>query len=238
LSALLSIAPHRFFGFLPWHARGLEHVREMSYNLLVTERLDGQMAHCLRLLASFHQAVSGLDAALFKWINTGWACPTLDHVMVAVTTLGEGIVQIGLGLFFIVAGLVGQKVNWRRAGYAGLIACAFSGATVQIVKALWDRPRPLLVLHDVRIVEYPLFVNSFPSGHATTAFAVLVALSVYLPRLRYVLIPLAFVCALSRVYIGVHFPLDVVYGGAAGALIGIGSARFVRPREPKTGPRD
>ncbi|OFX14501.1 MAG: hypothetical protein A2Z18_05660 [Armatimonadetes bacterium RBG_16_58_9] len=177
--------------------------------------------------------MSGLDAALFKWINTGWACPALDHVMVAVTTLGEGIVQTGLSLFFIVLGLLGRNVNWCRAGYAGSIAYAFSGATVQIVKALWDRPRPLLVLHDVRIVDYPLFVHSFPSGHATTAFAVLVALSVYLPRLRYVLIPLAFVSALSRVYIGVHFPLDIVYGAVVGALIGIGSARLVRPREPK-----
>ena len=187
--------------------------------------------HLLAIIQSVGTSVSRWDAALFRSINGGWSCRALDHVMVGATTLGDGLALVGLSLFFVTIGLLADRVNWRRAGYAGLVAYAFSGAAVQIMKSLWDRPRPLLVLYDVRIVDSPLFVYSFPSGHAMTAFAVLFAVSAYLPRFRYVLIPLAFVTAISRVYIGVHFPLDILYGGVAGALIGIGSARLVRPSE-------
>ncbi len=185
----------------------------------------------MAIIQSVGTAVARWDAAVFQSINSGWSCRVLDHVMVAATMLGEGLVLAGLSLFFVTVGLLADRLNWRRAGYAGLVSYAFSGAAVQIVKSLWDRPRPLLVLYDVKIVDSPLFVHSFPSGHTMTAFAVMFALSAYLPRFRYALIPLAFVTAISRVYIGVHFPLDIVYGGVAGALIGIGSARLIRPSE-------
>ena len=184
-------------------------------------------------LGHMKDMISGWDSVLFKLVNQGWSSPALDHVMVAVTMLGLGIVQSGMSLCLILLGFLLDRVNWRRAGYAGLVAFAFSGAAVQIAKHLWDRPRPLLVLHDVRIVDAPLFAHSFPSGHTTTAFAVMVACSFFLPRLRYVLIPLAFATAISRVYLGVHFPLDVAYGGLMGALIGVGSARLVRGSKPE-----
>ena len=119
--------------------------------------------------------MSRWDAVVFRSINSGWSCRVLDHVMVAATMLGEGVVLAGLSLFFVTIGLLADRLNWRQAGYAGLIAYAFSGAAVLIAKSLWDRPRPLLVLYDIRIVDAPLF------GHSV-----------------------------SRVYIGVHFPLDVV----------------------------
>ena len=183
-------------------------------------------------LGYLKELISAWDSAMFKLVNQGWSSPILDHIMVLATMLGLGIVQSGMSLCLILLGLLADKVNWRRAGYAGLIALAFSGAAVQIAKVLWDRPRPILALFDVRVVDSPLFAHSFPSGHTTTAFAVTVACSVYLPRFRYVLVPLACAAAVSRVYLGVHFPLDVVYGGLMGALIGIGSARLVRPSKP------
>lgn len=178
--------------------------------------------------------ISRADAAVFRLINHGLASPLLDNIMLTATALGEDTLQAGLSLLLILTGLLANRLNLRRAGYSGLIAFAFSGVAVQIAKHIWDRPRPLLVLHDVRLVGDPLFVHSFPSGHTCTACAVMIAVSMYMGRLRYVLIPLAVLTGVSRVYLGVHFPLDVVYGGIAGALIGIWSARLVRPKKKES----
>ncbi|MEN6355655.1 MAG: phosphatase PAP2 family protein [Armatimonadota bacterium] len=172
--------------------------------------------------------LGGIDAAAFRYINTELASPVMDKVMLDATTLGVGVVQAGLSLACIMWGWIGERVNIRRAGYAGLTAFALSGIAVQIAKHLWDRPRPLLAMYDVRVVGESLFVHSFPSGHTTTAFAVAVAISIFLPKLRWVLIPFAFITGLSRVYLGVHFPLDVLYGGLIGTLIGIWAAALVQ----------
>jgi len=151
----------------------------------------------------------------------------MDHLMLFATWLGEGIVQTGICLALIMGGLIRGKIDLRRAGYAGLIAYAASGIVAQLMKHIWDRPRPLLVLFDVRIVEKPLFMHSFPSGHTATAFAAAFAYGAFLPKLRLLLIPLAIATAISRVYLGVHFPTDVIMGAVIGSVTGILSARMV-----------
>ncbi|MCE5314315.1 MAG: phosphatase PAP2 family protein [Armatimonadota bacterium] len=171
--------------------------------------------------------LGGIDAAVFHYINSELASPVMDRLMLIATMLGLGITQAGLCLAFIMLGWWANKENLRRAGYAGLTALAFSGVAVQIAKHLWDRPRPLLSMFDVRVVNETLFAHSFPSGHTTTAFAVIVACCIFLPKLRWLLIPLAFATGLSRVYLGVHFPLDVAYGALIGSLVGVASAALV-----------
>lgn len=143
--------------------------------------------------------------------------------------LGMGVVQSGIALALVLAGLIWDRLDLRRAGYAGLVAFAFSGVGVQLAKMLWRRPRPLLSVFDVRTPDGPLFTHSFPSGHTTTAFAVAIALSFFLPRFRWLPIALAFATGVSRVYLGVHYPLDVIYAAALGTLIGVVSARWMRP---------
>jgi len=183
----------------------------------------------LLVLDSLRDAVGGADKVVFRAVNSGAACSTLDALMPVFTLAGVGYWQAGFCVGIILLGFVMKHADWRRAGYAGLIAFALSGVSVQIAKQLWARPRPLLAMYDVRIVGEPLFVRSFPSGHAITAFAVAVACSAFLPRGRYILIPLASLAAVSRVYLGVHFPLDVVFGSVIGALVGVCSARWIRP---------
>lgn len=190
----------------------------------------------MTVLDNLNAFLTHIDAALFKHINSGWPSPALDHIMAFATMFGVGVVQAGLSLVFIALGLLMDRVNLRRAGYAGLIAFAAAGTAVQIAKFVWGRPRPLLALFDVRIMDTPRFTHSFPSGHTMTAFAVAVACSAFLPKLRYVLIPLAFATAVSRVYIGVHYPLDAAYGALVGVLVGILCARQVCPHEPSPEP--
>jgi len=180
-------------------------------------------------LQAIRDAVAATDAAVFRLINTGLGARWLDPVMIAITTLGIGYVQAAIGLVVTGAGFVKRRPDLQRLGYAALLAYAWSGVISQVLKVLGDRPRPVLVMFDVRLVNGPLFIHSFPSGHATTAFAAAFVWAAFLPRRRWVFYALAGLVAFSRVYLGVHFPLDVVYGGLLGSLIGIGAARIVRP---------
>lgn len=179
----------------------------------------------------------GLDTAIFKLVNTGLASRALDPVMLAITGLGTGAAQVALSLALVTIGWYKDRLNIRQAGYAGMAACAFSCIVIAIFKSIWSRPRPMLALFDVRVVGGPLFVNSFPSGHTVTAWAVAVACGAFVPRLKYVLLPLAALVGVSRVYVGAHFPLDVVFGALSGAVVGAWCAALLRPPKPGA-PRD
>jgi undecaprenyl-diphosphatase len=186
-------------------------------------------------LQSIRGAVAAADAAVFRTVNLGLAARWMDVVMLGVTTLGEGWVQALIGLAAVIVAAVKKRDDLRRMGYAALVAYAGSGLISQAVKHLGDRPRPLLVLHDARVVGDPLFIHSFPSGHATTIFAAAFAWGAFLPRARWALYAVAVVVAMSRVYLGVHFPLDVVYGAVLGAVIGVGSAKLSNRRAGVSG---
>jgi len=164
--------------------------------------------------------VNRCDASLFKAINGHAGQPFLDRLMVFFTTLGYGWALVLLCLAILIVGWVTRKQAVRLSAYAGLAAYALGGIASPLFKVVWERPRPLLALYDVKIVDYPLFTNSFPSGHTIGAFAVAVACSAFLPKLGWVLYPLAVLIGISRIYIGVHYPFDVLYGAALGALSG------------------
>lgn len=109
---------------------------------------------------------------------------------------------------------------WTRVGVAILIAESVSGA----LKFAVERDRPPVS----RPVPEPLLeaptTYSFPSGHATVAFACAAVLALAVPRLRWWFFGLAALIAFSRVYVGVHYPGDVL----AGAVLGIGLATALR----------
>jgi len=91
------------------------------------------------------------------------------------------------------------------------------------LKALFDRSRPPVAMDLDALVGVP-GSPSFPSGHAMSAFAVATALALLAPRLRWPALGLAAVIAFSRVYLGVHYWLDVLVGAALGAAVGIALA--------------
>jgi membrane-associated phospholipid phosphatase len=96
-----------------------------------------------------------------------------------------------------------------------------------LVKGVFDRSRPPEAIGLEALVGVP-GSPSFPSGHAMSAFAVAGALALLAPRLRVPVLALAAVIAFSRVYLGVHFWIDVLVGSALGLAIGLGVAAAMR----------
>jgi len=158
-----------------------------------------------------------LDRRLERWVVHHRGGGLLDHAFVWLTQSAR------VGLLWLAIGIVVALVR-RRPGLllplvaADLIADLISG----LMKTLTDRPRP-----PVRYPEpHPLIKvpndSSFPSGHAATSFACATVLTAYEPRLAPLWIVLASAVAFSRVYVGVHYPLDVIVGAALGVVVGLG----------------
>ena len=121
----------------------------------------------------------------------------------------------------------------RRAGLAGAAALVFNLALVNLfLKPLVDRTRPWLMVEGLAALVYEGDPHSFPSGHTSAAFACALAWWGTLPgRWQYAAVAVAVAMGLSRLYVGVHFPTDVLCGALAGAFCGWAAGRMVRGRE-------
>ena len=116
---------------------------------------------------------------------------------------------------------------------AATVSFALAAWTNAIVKALVGRSRPPAEIGLQAATTVP-GSPSFPSGHSMSAFAVATAIALLAPRMRWPVLGLAALIAFSRVYLGVHFWLDVlagaVLGSAIGALIALAARRLLATR--------
>jgi len=121
---------------------------------------------------------------------------------------------------------------YRRWGVLLLtvIGVALSDWISMAIKALVDRPRPPLRYPTPKTLAPLPHDSSFPSGHAATSFAAATILSFAFPAFAPALFILAAAVAFSRVYVGVHYPLDVIGGAAIGVLVALGLRAVVRAR--------
>ncbi|MCD8341541.1 MAG: phosphatase PAP2 family protein [Clostridiales bacterium] len=146
-------------------------------------------------------------------------CEPLSAVLVPLTRLGE------YGAIWIACSLVMLCFRrTRRAGVAGLAALLI-GQLVndQLLKNLVCRARPFTQIQGLwTLVEAPTDY-SFPSGHSCAAFAAAVAWwrTLDIRWLKLLLLIAAVLMALSRLYVGVHYPSDILGGAAVGSLIAV-----------------
>jgi undecaprenyl-diphosphatase len=139
------------------------------------------------------------------------------------------------GAIWIVLGLA-VTVAWRQLRPLVLVvlADAASDGIAGLVKDLTHEHRPHLP-HPLIGVPH---TNSFPSGHTATSFACATVLSALVPRAAPAFVVLAAAIAYSRLYVGVHWPLDVAGGvvvGVATALLLLAVARRRSVRRPRRG---
>ncbi len=154
----------------------------------------------------------------------------MEQVGNAGSLLGDGWVLVVISGTLLAIGLLFKLARFRAAGWHSLLAHAFAGLVVQLLKRLIGRPRPRFTHGDEFLLAPSLTsgFDSFPSGHATASFAVAVALAKHFPRAAWMFYGLAALIAISRLVRGSHFPTDVAVGAILGLLLGL---LVVTPRD-------
>jgi undecaprenyl-diphosphatase len=149
--------------------------------------------------------------------------PVLDRAMHAVTHLGDAASSIAATLLL----MLGVVPGLREAGFRAAFALAGSHLVVQLLKRTISRARPRMPEGFAALVQPPDRF-SFPSGHAASSLSVALALAAVLPGpVAGGLLALAALVGMSRCYLGVHYPGDVVAGWALAVLGMVGAGMVV-----------
>lgn len=151
--------------------------------------------------------------------------PAIDPVMTAITALNDS------GLIAIIACLLMLCIpKTRRIGVVAAASLMLNTLVVNVaLKPLVGRLRPYDVIDGLRILVDRQSDFSFPSGHSAAGFAVAIVMLRLLPKRWGVsAVVLALLIALSRLYVGVHYPTDVLAGIAIGAAAGLVCCRLFR----------
>ena len=154
----------------------------------------------------------------------------LTPVFHGITSLGNaGVIWILLALFFLIF------PKTRRAGLAGIAALLLSLLVNNILlKNMIARIRPFELIEGLTFLGKKPIDFSFPSGHTAASFAAATAFYLFLPKKAGIpLLVLAGLIAFSRLYLGVHFPTDVVAGALDGILLGLLSVKIVTYKDRK-----
>ncbi|NLJ68390.1 MAG: phosphatase PAP2 family protein [Firmicutes bacterium] len=157
------------------------------------------------------------DEWLFRLLNTRIKCRLLDRLSVWVTHTGSAGFTIGITIAAILAGLY-ERRSCLVAGSRAFAALAGSSLVSLIVKRLVNRPRPIFRLEHIRTFNVPICAYSFPSGHTTASFAVGVSYALAFPAYSLPWLLWAGLVGWSRIYVGVHYPSDVLAGSLVGTL--------------------
>ena len=157
--------------------------------------------------------VGGLERAVFRFVN-GWPDAWRWPLWI-FQTLGV------LGMPLVVAGAALLLRKWRLAAALVALVPLKLGIEHEVLKTLVQRERPGTTIPGAVLRDVPSAGESFPSGHAIIAFGIVALLLPYLRRRwQLLVIALAVLNSVARVYLGGHAPLDVIGGAAAGLLVG------------------
>jgi len=162
-----------------------------------------------------------LDTWVFLTFNVRWLHPLwLDRVMLGFTQVGNGFATLAFAIILLL-------VSQRYLAYELILGTLTLWLVVVLVKAIAHRTRPFIRLTQARIVGYRPRGRSFPSGHTSQSFFIATLLiqhfhaGVWIAILLY---GIALLVGITRMYVGAHYPRDVLAGailGSAWGLLGV-----------------
>ena len=181
------------------------------------------------------------DENVLRWIQTHRS-PAMNSVMLEVTTLGSGMVLI---MMVCVASVFLWLTKHHWSVYILLMGVLGGQVMNRLLKGFFERPRP-------SVVEWVTEVSSksFPSGHAMTAMITYGSVAYLVARLEptrllrrttFIMAALFIIAiGVSRMYLGVHYPSDIIAGYLGGiawlafVATSLTAVRFFAPRRPET----
>jgi membrane-associated phospholipid phosphatase len=199
--------------------------------LFLTSEPQGKSNYSSALVPAVALAVLSLAFFPVKVFNTGLFLalnslhsPYSDVFWLGFTTLGDGyLLAIILGAFLLVN---------PRVTCLGLCLLILSSLALHSIKFVFPLARPAGVLESVHVVGPLLRAGTFPSGHTAASFSSALALAHFCPS-RAVsagIIGIALLISLSRIFVGAHFPLDVLGGIICSLLVYIFLLILVWPK--------
>jgi membrane-associated phospholipid phosphatase len=211
--AIITVVMIAFLIFLPayiktyfWH--GLQSHKVLAAMLLIFILLS---------ISLVWSASQKLDTQIFLLLNLRGSRPAwLDRLMIVVTQAGSGFFALGLALLLY---LVGP----RLLGYELMLGTLSLWMVVEIVKFMVNRSRPFIRLTQARILGFRAIGRSFPSGHTSQAFFMATLVSQHFHANVWVVLllyALALMVGITRMYVGAHYPRDVLAGAILGSVWG------------------
>jgi membrane-associated phospholipid phosphatase len=216
-SILISVSLTFFLVVLPSNTRDALF-RGLYQHRYITSMLIGFGLLALSLLWS---AGESFDAWIFSYFNLRGKHPLwLDRIMLGFTQLGNGIfaLLVALVLFFM---------DFHRLAYEFILGTLTLWLLVEFVKSIVHRSRPYIKVTEARIVGPLEHRCSFPSGHTSQVFFMATLLYQYFhPQfwVAFTLFGLAVLVAITRMYVGAHYPRDILAGfilGTVWSILGI-----------------
>jgi membrane-associated phospholipid phosphatase len=159
-----------------------------------------------------------LDTWIFLLFNLrGYHPKWMDRLMWLATQVGNMLTAFLLaGLYFV--------LNYRRLAVEIILGTLTLWLLVETIKALTDRARPFLDLEGTRVIGWRQIGRSFPSGHTAQTFFLVTLLSHQFQLGMWGTVPLYAVAVLvgfTRMYVGAHYPRDVIGGAVLGSIWGV-----------------
>ncbi len=158
-----------------------------------------------------------IDTLVFYLINVTISNPFFDSVMPFITELRNWyIVYI---ILFVWLFWKGGK-NGRIAALSLILSIVITDQiNSMVLKEIFGRLRPCVTQENINLLVSCGAGKSFPSSHAANSFAAATILSFFYMHYKYAFFLIAFLISFSRVYVGVHYPIDVIAGGIVGFII-------------------
>ena len=212
--AVLSVGLVVFLLFLP------AAIRKFLWNGLLAHRILAGMLLIFSLLAVSLVWTNGqrLDVWIFLLFNLRGQRPVwLDKIMVAFTQLGSGIAAFVIGLFLYLAG-------YHLISYNFFLGSLTLWLIVELFKFIIQRSRPFIRLSQTRIVGYQAVGRSFPSGHTSQIFFLSTLMVQYFHFgiwFGILMYSISVLVAITRMYVGAHYPRDILAGAILGSVWGV-----------------
>jgi len=172
------------------------------------------------------------DTALFHWINSGWSNAALDVIFPAIRNKYFWLPLYVLVIFWIIINHHIRKVLLILS-LLGLSIFASDTISSKLIKFQVQRPRPCHILNmDPVVIERVQCGSgySFPSSHAANHFCLAAFITSifgdYMRRWKFTWWIWASLIAIAQVYVGIHYPLDILGGAVLGIIVGMSMGKF------------